>query len=395
MMRGALEPTVIDLFAGAGGLSSSLEAVGWQSLAVVDNDPAAVDTLRANQARGHLKNARIVQADIRDVAAADLCPDDTRLDLLAGGPPCQPFSSAGRLQAFDDPRGNLFREFVRLAEELKPRFLLFENVAGLVTAKTPDGEVGGVLRCIQGEFERIGYFCRFDLLNAADFGSPQRRVRLYMLASRDEAVPEFPYPTHSRQPALEMKPWVTLGDFLKTQPAPNPHDIARPSAARAAELLALKPGTGLRSGGIVEANRPSGHWGYRQDCFVADQSSPSRTIRAATTPDWIRMEDGGLRRLTWRECAGLQGFPSDWEISGNVASRFRQIGNAVQGHVGRALGRKLLDCAETLRNDLPASALWPKCFHKRVRYTTMEELTNGAVRRAARERNNALSSTLV
>jgi len=92
MMRGALEPTVIDLFAGAGGLSSSLEAVGWQSLAVVDNDPAAVDTLRANQARGHLKNARIVQADIRDVAAADLCPDDTRLDLLAGGPPCQPFS---------------------------------------------------------------------------------------------------------------------------------------------------------------------------------------------------------------------------------------------------------------------------------------------------------------
>lgn len=387
-------PTVVDLFAGAGGLSHSLEASGWKSVAAVDIDRDAIGTLRLNQKRGYLHDTRIVQADLREVSARDLRPtgevQSWRPDLLAGGPPCQPFSSAGRMQALKDPRGRLFHEFVRLARELRPRFILFENVSGLVTAKTPDGRVGGVLRRIQREFEGIGYACRFDLLNAADYGAPQRRVRLYMLASRSERIPEFPQPSHFRDGLHGLLPWVSLGEFLRGLPAPRSEDVVRPNARRAKELAALLPGTGLRTGGIVEANRPSGHWGYRQDCFVADLALPSRTIRAASTPDWLRLKEG-LRRLTWRECAALQGFPSDWEFAGTIASRFRQIGNAVQGDIGRAIGSTLHQAAVRTDRAAPVSPDWPASFHKRVRYTAMEQVVNGAHRRAAaRERDNAV-----
>ncbi|MGH3923526.1 MAG: DNA cytosine methyltransferase [Pseudonocardiaceae bacterium] len=153
-----------------------------------------------------------------------------------------------------------------------------------------------------------------------------------------------------------------------------------------AALSALQPGTGLRSQGIVEANRPGGHWGYRQDCFVADLALPARTIRAASTPDWIRQQDGrSLRRLTWRECAGLQGFPTGWRFTGTVASRFRQIGNAVQGDVAAALGAVLLSALSQERSARPRSAEWPAEFHRRVRYTAMEDRVNGAYRAAARQ----------
>jgi len=389
-------PIAIDLFAGAGGLASSLEASGWRTVATVDTDKDAVATLRRNQERGSLRHARIILGDVREITGRDLRPPNARVswrpDILAGGPPCQPFSSSGRMRGFEDPRGGLFHEFVRLADELKPRFVLFENVAGLVTAKTPDGEVGGVLRRIQREFESIGYACRFELLNAADFGAAQRRVRLYMIGSRRERLPEFPRPTHSKEGALDRYPWVSLTDFLTKHPPTPPEDIVRPHPNRAAALAALEPGTGLKSGGIVEANRPGGHWGYRQDCFVADLRMPSRTIRAAATPDWLQLA-GGLRRLSWRECASLQGFPVDWEFEGSTPSRFRQIGNAVQGNVGRAIGAALLASATEARKCKPVSAPWPSCFHKRVKYTAMEEVVNGAHRRAAKERSNAIDAT--
>lgn len=397
-------PTVIDLFSGAGGLSAGLEAAGWQTVSAVEQDDDCVETLRATKAqririgrsaRRYLEHTKIVHEDVCKTTRKGLVPEGVssrwRPDLLAGGPPCQPFSSAGRMRGLEDARGQLFVEFVRLAEELRPRFILFENVAGLVTAKGPDGAPGGALELVQESFEEIGYACRFALLNAADFGAPQRRVRLFMLASCDEKLPDFPEPEFAKEPAeaglfdRRLRPWRTLGEFLATQSEPAPGDIVRPTAKRAGEMRDLKPGTGLRAVGIVEANRPSGHWGYRQDCFLADPSLPARTIRAASTPDWVRCNDGSLRRLTWRECAGLQGFPTAWDFRGTIASRFRQIGNAVQVNMATVLGRALADAAAQRRRARPVSAEWPVSFHRRVRYTAMEERVNGAHREAARQ----------
>lgn len=194
-------------------------------VAAVDPDADAIETLRRNQARGYFGAAKIVQSEIRHVSARALRPvapkSPWRLDLLAGGPPCQPFSFGGRRQGLRDPRGRQFREFVRLADALKPRFILFENSAGLVTARSPDGRVGGVLQHIQRSFEKIGYSCRIELANAADFGAPQRRVGLFVIASRGERLPDFPLPTHSRLNSSPLLPWVTLGVFWERHPHPT------------------------------------------------------------------------------------------------------------------------------------------------------------------------------
>ncbi len=393
--------SVIDLFCGAGGLSSGLERAGWDTVSAVDFDADCVRTLEASKAarisiagsgRTYLQEARLLHADVAAIRAADLRPEGAsmrwRPDLLAGGPPCQPFSSAGHQRGLHDPRGQLFLEFVRLAAELKPRFILFENVAGLVTAKGLDGQPGGVLELVQSSFEEIGYFCRFALLNAADYGAPQRRVRLFMIAAANERLPEFPHPTHSKAASAslfdEIKPWFSLGDFLASCADPDPSDVVRPSSRRAAEMAELRPGTGLKAGGIVEANRPGGHWGYRQDSFLADLSLPSRTIRAASTPDFVRLADGSMRRLTWSECAGLQGFPGAWHFQGNASSKFRQIGNAVQGQIAYAIGIALGTAARQAKRGKAESAEWPASFHRRLRYTVAEAEVNGEHRAAAK-----------
>lgn len=391
-------PTVIDLFSGAGGLSASFERAGFQTVAAVDVDYDCIATLKASQLarlkvaglrRTYLEGAKLVHGDIRDIGKSDVvaenAPSNWRPDVLAGGPPCQPFSSAGSGLGLGDPRGQLFEHFVRLARELQPRMVLFENVAGLVTAKGTDGKPGGVLRLIQHRFEEIGYACRFALLNAADFGASQRRVRLYMVASQDEALPQFPLPSHSALGENGLLQWVSLATRMAGLPAASFEDIIHPKGKRAQELYALKPGTGLKSHGIIEANRPSGHWGYRQDCFLADPTLPSRTIRAASTPDWVQTPEG-LRRLTWRECAALQGFAQDWIFEGSRVSRYRQIGNAVQGDIGTAIALGLCRALTKRVSQRPLSAPWPASFERRVRYTAMEEHVNGEHRRAARSR---------
>jgi DNA (cytosine-5)-methyltransferase 1 len=207
-------------------------------------------------------------------------------------------------------------------------------------------------------------------------------VRLYMIAAERGILPQFPEPSHSASDE-RLLPWASIRECLERLPVPDEQDIVRPSGRRAMELLRLKPGTGLKSIGIVEANRPSGHWGYRQDCFRADESLPSRTIRAASTPDWI-VDADGMRRLTWRECAALQDFPADWTFCGSAASRFRQIGNAVQGHVGlrvaHMLGRAAADAGDMALTSPP----WPGTFHRRVSYTAAEDRVNGWHREMAK-----------
>lgn len=389
-------PSLVSLFAGAGGMDVGLERAGWHTEVATDIDLDCLATLAASQAarvsvtdqagRVHLEGAGLLTADIRELRAADLRPAGAsrswRPALLAGGAPCQPWSSAGLQRGLSDERGLLIYQMVRLTDELQPDFVLFENVRGLVTAVGPKARPGEVLEWIKTSFEELGYATTFATLNAADYGAAQRRVRLFMLASRAHRLPGFPAPSHHRQAEADLlgarKAWLSLGEFLDGSPDPDPGDIVRPTSRRRPELAALKTGTGLRTGGRVENNRPGGHWGYRQDCFVADPELPSRTILAATTPDWFRLPDGSHRRLTWLECAALQGFPTQWSFQGTTTSRFRQIGNAVQADVVEVLGRALLESfAEGPTKEAPASRPLPAEFARRVKYTVAEHRTNG------------------
>ncbi|MGL4554306.1 MAG: DNA cytosine methyltransferase, partial [Gemmataceae bacterium] len=157
----------MSLFTGAGGLDIGLESAGFRTVAAVESDPDCVETLRANQAarvpcargRPHLDGTALLAGRIESLDPAGLKPLGARPDwvpdLLAGGPPCQPFSSSGAMRSVADPRGRLFEQFVRVAGALRPRFLLFENVRGLITARGPGGEPGEVLLMVKEAFEGL------------------------------------------------------------------------------------------------------------------------------------------------------------------------------------------------------------------------------------------------
>lgn len=394
-------PTLLSLFTGAGGLDIGLEIAGFETLAAVDSDEDCAETLKQNQAarianapkrfRTFLEKAKIMCARVEDLRPDDIRPEsapaDWVPDLLAGGPPCQPFSSAGNQKGFDDPRGRLFQDFVRLAKGLQPKIVLLENVRGLVTAPGPSGEPGEALALVRDAFERIGYATRFSVLNAADFGLPQRRVRMFMLATRGSPLPQFPTPTHAEEPQQGLLGctvrWVSLREFLEQHPEARPEEIVRPTPRLQELLSGLPAGAGLKSPGARETTRPGGHWGYKQGTFIADLNLPARTVTAASTQDWIRWK-GELRRLTLSECAGLQGFPSSWKFAGPKASQFRQVGNAVPVLFGRVLGAQIIRALEGWRSERTRSAPWPSEFKLAVEYTKRERHRNGQSREAVK-----------
>lgn len=393
-------PSSVSLFTGAGGLDLGLEMAGFETVAAVDVDKACVATLRGNQSSGvplpgrtdryFLERTKVLRASVADLVGRDLVPgphqSSWRPDLLVGGPPCQPFSSAGKQRALDDPQGRLFEHFVRLAGELRPRMILFENVRGLVTARGPRGRPGEALHAVSRAFECIGYATRFALLNAADYGLPQRRVRLFMIGSRVSPLPAFPSATHARYPvsglSAPLKPWVSLGEFLECSPPPDLGDVVRPSPALAEQLGDVPGGSGLKSPGTVEPTRPGGHWGYKQGTFVADLGLPARTVTAASTQDWIRERDGTLRRLTLPECRRLQAFPDSWQFVGSKAAQFRQVGNAVPVLMGEVIGRALKEALLGAVHRAPLSAQWPSALELAIKYTAREQKRNGASRGA-------------
>ena len=318
-----LGPTMVSLFSGAGGLDLGLEMAGFRTLAASDFDANCISTLRNNKeariknaafpSRYYFEDAEIIHADVANLAAASFgLPAKMELDLMIGGPPCQPFSSAGAQLGLQDPRGTLFEHYARLVAELQPKLILFENVRGLVTARGPSGRPGEALELVIKAFERSGYATRCALINSADFGVFQRRVRLFIIGSRIDLLPSFPSPTHSggAQSTLfdTLLPWRTLGEFLQSQNNPDPDEIVRPSEALEMKLREIPTGSGLKSPGVKETTRPGGHWGYKQGTFIADTTKPARTITAASTQDWIRLDDNSLRRLTLAECSALQGF---------------------------------------------------------------------------------------
>ena len=187
-------PSYISVFSGAGGLDIGLEMAGWRTAYASDFDPDAIATLRSNVGtplpggRHALAGTFIEQADVRSLSAADvLAKAGARIGgvpLLAGGPPCQSWSSAGHQLGLSDPRGRLFGDFLRIADGIDARWLLIENVRGFLTARGPDGQPGSALAVMRRELLDHGYQTAVSLLNAADFGVPQRRVRLIMISYR-------------------------------------------------------------------------------------------------------------------------------------------------------------------------------------------------------------------
>ncbi|MBX3592927.1 DNA cytosine methyltransferase [Sphingomonas sp.] len=394
----------VSLFSGAGGLDIGLEMAGWLTDYAADIDPVAVATLRRNAAHkrnGHafFDGALIEEADVRSLAGDDILSrigkSRGNIPLLVGGPPCQSWSSAGHQKGFDDPRGQLFNDFVRIAGELDVRWLMFENVRGLLTARGPDGRPGSALEAIRRSLLDAGFQTEVTLVNSADYGVPQRRVRLIVFGYRSGDPFAFPAPSHGRNPEPGLQPWLTLGEALAELSPLQDDEIIRPSGKLAEQLRGIPPGSGVKSPGKAESTRPGGHWGYKQGAFIADPALPARTVTANAQQDWVRDPVLGLRRLSPRECAAIQTFPLDWQFEGRRQDQYRLIGNAVPPLLGRRLGEALsmhqvgAGATGALRTD----ALTPLSdqLSSAIRYTEREEARNGASRRAAPNRRFARS----
>jgi DNA (cytosine-5)-methyltransferase 1 len=392
----AMRGTCVSLFSGAGGLDLGLEQAGWHIAYAADNDPLAVETLLANAGRSigsgasTFESTFIERVDVRaldaDAILARCGVGRGSVELLAGGPPCQSWSSAGHQLGFQDPRGRLFDDFVRIANGLDVRWLLLENVRGLLTARGLDGRPGSALNHVRQALFAAGFQTTVTLLNAADYGVAQRRVRLFMIGFRAGDPPSFPASTHSREPDLEGKllPWVPMASALASVGKLAAHEIIRPTEKLGLQLGSLPVGTGLKSPGKAERTRPGGHWGYKQGAFLADTTLSARTVTANSQQDWIKDPEVGIRRLCPRECAAIQGFPPDWCFRGSVSAQYRLIGNAVPPPLARAIGHSLLEEAHastTAATSAEALLPLPDRLLYHVRYTAREEASNGASRR--------------
>lgn len=390
----------VSLFAGSGGLDLGLEMAGWECRYASDIDDSAVSTLRANQEAGnaftgtYIERADVTRLNGRDILAAAGMSRGS-VPLLAGGPPCQSWSSAGHQLGFDDPRGRLWSDFVRLAGELDTRWLLFENVRGLLTARGEDGVPGSALRTIRAKLLDAGFHTTVSLLNSADYGVPQRRVRLFIIGYREGDEPQFPEPSHRKAgaeaPLLgsnDLPAWVSLDEALSRIDPVRESEVIRPSGKMAEELRDLPPGTGAKSMGKTEATRPGGHWGYKQGAFVTDPRVPARTVTAGPQQDWIRDPLHGLRRLTPRECAAIQTYPSDYVWPVKASDQYRLVGNSVPPRLAQVIG---IELAKTVSAFKPAKeavkaavlAPLPPKLQAAIAYTMREERANGGSRRAA------------
>lgn len=388
----------VSIFTGAGGLDIGFEKGGFNIISAVEIHPRYYETICKNKEKKipvstdtsdyFFKNTIIINDDIANISANTLKADYDDIDCLIGGPPCQAFSSSGKQQSIFDKRGKLIYEYFRILKELRPKTFLFENVRGLVTAKGKNAEPGEILKDLLSMFKSLGYNCRVALLNAAEYGGYQRRVRCFIIGSRIAAAPFFPTPKYSKIEEISLIPdlckskWHTLREFLSLYSDNDISNWVRPSETLFDQLKNIPMGKGLKSKGRTEATRPNGHWGYRQGTFIADLDMPARTVTGSSSQDWIRLDDNTLRRITLKEAALLQGFPKNWEFCGTKADQFQQIGNAVPIIFGEVLSKILYDYLNGSYLELPHSneIELPKNIAENIRYTKYDNKKNGAYR---------------
>lgn len=357
-------PIAVSVFSGSMGLDLGLEAAGFQIRFASDIDKAAVETARANRPELPYYSedvSGLTGPRMRKLAGLG----DVDIDLLAGGPPCQSFSTAGRRLALDDEdKGPLVFQFIRLLEELKPRAFLMENVKGILSAsqrwralpynnngKLIDDHHGSLLREITRRIRALGYSLDHRILNAADYGVPQVRERVFFVGFRDGRPPVFPQPTHGKGGGLFQKPWMTLGEALSgLQNDDSPRTSFSPRKLRYLHLV--PPGGNWRSLPVKLQEESmgkafhalGGRCGYwRRLSFDAPSPTILTEPQNASTSLCHPAED---RPLTVAECARIQTFPKDWTFVGSTMGQYRLVGNAVPVRLAACVAgsiKKLLD----------------------------------------------------
>lgn len=383
----------VELFAGAGGLAMGVSLAGFESSAVIEWDKWACDTIRENQRRGYplVEGWPLWQGDVREFDWGSL-PSD--IDLLAGGPPCQPFSMGGRHKAFGDSR-DMFPATVDAVRALRPKAFIVENVKGLTRSSFANyyqyillqlefpevaikrGESwSSHLHRLQEEktsgaqhISGLTYNVVPTLVNAADYGVPQKRERVFIVGFRSDLGVEwsFPEPTHSYE-ALLYDQWVT-GNYWRRHKIPSKRvpDVPARLHSKVEKMKTSlfspddKPWRTVRDAlnGLPYPGRRGGGAAFHNHFFQGGARSypghtgspldlPGKTLKAGGhgVPGGENMAvlDGGdVRYFSVRESARLQTFPDGYVFHGSWTETMRQLGNAVPVMLGKVVASSVAE----------------------------------------------------
>ena len=361
-------PIVVDLFAGAGGLSFGFEQAGFDVVAAVEIDPVHACVHQFN-----FPDCAVIPRSIREISGSDIrqaagLGETVPIDVVAGGAPCQGFSIIGN-RALDDPRNSLVKEFIRLVKELQPSHFLFENVKGLTMKRH-----AGFLQEVIDEFRQVGYSVLhpWKVLNAKDYGVPQSRERLFLLGARQED--ELPcYPKGGRSPVTCLEALDDLPDAEQFEQLLFRDEVSCEYLKKATGYSAL-----MRC-----SHEESWRYGYRRKWNSQQLTSSRRTLHTATSRRRFAQTEPGTREpishffrlapegisttlragtdsargaftsprpihykyarcVTVREMARLHGFPDWFRFQETKWHGARQIGNSVPPPLGRAIACEIM-----------------------------------------------------
>lgn len=343
---------VLSLFTGAGGLDLGLERAGFSIAGCVEADRDCRLTLESNRPRW----PRLDPGDIHEHRPSEIL-DAFRLKsgeavLLAGGPPCQPFSKSGQWKhgqpgRMRDPRANTLRAYLAVLRAALPQAMLLENVKGITATRKSITQMYEGLDVLRSALDRINrrHGTHYEpiplVLDAADYGVPQHRQRVFIFASRDGSDLTLPAPTHGPRAALPA-PFATAWDSLHDLDDPEFDGTLRPLGKWGGLLPSIPEGSNYLHHTARGEGEPLFGWRrcYWSFLLKLAKARSSWTIQAQTGPatgpfHWRS------RHLTPREMARLQCFPDNWAIEGARTSARRQVGNAVPPPIGEMLGLEL------------------------------------------------------
>ncbi|MFC1789649.1 DNA cytosine methyltransferase [Patescibacteria group bacterium] len=327
------KPTVIDLFCGAGGLSKGFKQAGFDIILGIDNVPIFLETYGKNH-----PESEVICGDIRKISVVKIKKIIKRktgrktVDVVIGGPPCQGFSMAGRRDP-KDPRNSLFKQFLKIIKELKPKCYIMENVPGFLTMKTAKGKF--VKDIIDNEFKKIHYNPKPpQILLAADYGVSQIRKRVFFVGTKRKKSFKFPpLPTHTKNPVLSIlkpkpKQWVGVGELLL------PKSKVDKSFFHSKKMI----------DGFIKRREKNKEKGNGFGWQILNPKNPSYTISARYWKDGadalVKYADSSVRMLTPLECAKIQSF-KNFKFCGSKRDVYTQIGNAVPPLLAKAIANEV------------------------------------------------------
>ena len=341
----------LSFFSGAMGLDIGMKNGGIKALLACEFNKYCRMTIEKNEPEMALIGD-INKYEPEDILRMAKIPIEHKIDVIFGGPPCQAFSTAGARRVFDDDRGNVFLRYINIVKQLRPKYVVIENVRGLLSAPYPYGGIkkpikGGALCVILDKLHEAGYTVSFELYNAANFGAPQIRERVVIIGKLNGEKVPYLSPTNSRDGTFGLPEWHTLREAL-TGISTNKHHYIEFPEKRLKFYRMLKEGQywkNLPPEAQIEAMGDKLKLGGGKTGFYRRLSfnRPSPTlVTNPTMPATDLCHPVEDRPLSVEEYSRIQGFPDDWMICGPILEQYKQIGNAVPIKLGEAIAKTLL-----------------------------------------------------